>query len=211
MLALDHAFVCVDPEPGELLTLRRLGFTSAFSRRHTGQGTANELILFPQNYLELLFLFDRAEAEESLVRLDRRCDWRKSGASPFGVALRGPKSSVSDTSWVHYRPQGMSEGVWLAEATLEDPSLPLLFVFDQADAAAGGPASRDYAPALMQHACGASGIASLRVTGPGLGRVRGLPLPDNVIFSEADSPRMELEIEGREGPEIGIGPLLYLR
>ena len=89
-LALDHVFAFVaEGFPDEPL-LDAAGYRVAFGRDHEGQGTANRLLLFAENYLELIWLARPDEAAANLLRLDRRADWRASGASPFGIGLRGP-------------------------------------------------------------------------------------------------------------------------
>ena len=205
MLLLDHVFVCVDRDPPELGELRQLGLTSDFSRAHSGQGTCNELVLFKENYLELLFVNDRREAEENMVRLDRRCDWAETGASPFGIALRGPKSELGDEPLVHYTLEGLNGGLWIVQRSLEDARLPLVILFDRADPPTGAPASRDYAPELFEHACGALGIGSIELATPGVDSIDKLPLPANLMLREAENPQLHIELRGAtlEGQRVG--------
>ena len=210
MLVLDHIFVCVQRDAEELARMRKLGFTSSFSRVHAGQGTANDLILFERNYLELLFVNDRAEAQSSLVRLDQRCDWRRTGACPFGVALRGPRSSVHGVDWQHYSLPGMTGGLWIAKASLDDPRLPMVFVFDRPDGAVGGPVTGGYAPELLQHACGAIGIDDAEITGRGFGAAPALALPKSVRLVEGASPQLRLKLQGWGSPAVKVGPLVEL-
>lgn len=209
MLVLDHVFVCVDPDPPELGGLRQLGLTSGFSRTHVGQGTRNELVLFAENYLELLFVSDRGEAQENMVRLDRRCDWKKTGTSPFGIALRGPRSSVGAEPLIHYSLDGVSGGLWIVQRTLEDARLPLVILFDRSDPNAGGPANRDYAPELFKHACGAVGIGSIEFGVPGWTEsMEKLPLPSNVKLNGADASQLHIELRGAALQGQHVGPLM---
>ena len=208
MLVLDHAFVCTTPEPPELDALRELGFTVEFSREHPGQGTRNRLLLLQDNYLELLWLADRAEAEANMVRLDRRVDWAKTGACPFGIALRGSRAGT-DVPWVRYTLEAFPITVWLDGRTLDEPSLPLVFALDRPEDIPAGPRHGGYPKAFLEHSCGSTRIESVTLYGPGLGRAPALALPDNVRLREAEAFRMKLEVDGRIA-RTNVGPLIEL-
>jgi len=209
VLVLDHLFVCVDPDPPELGELRRLGLTSNFSRTHVGQGTSNELVLFEENYLELLFVSDRGEAHQSLVRLDRRCEWRTTGSSPFGIALRGPRSSVGPDPVIHYPLEGMSGGLWIVQRTLQDARLPLVILVDRSDPHGAGPAQQGYASELFTHACGADAIGSVEFDVPGWSEsMEKLPLPSNVNLRAADAPHASIALCGAALEGRRVGPLM---
>ena len=212
MLQLDHLFVCVEPEPAEADILRTLGLTVEFRREHVGQGTRNQLVLFAEHYLELLWLADRTEAETNLVRLDRRVDWKTTGASPFGIALRGPKESAPDVPWTLYELEGFPVNLWLDQRTLDDPRLPLVFVFDQSEseAVSGGPRHGAFPPAFLQHGCGATGIQHAIIEGPGLGDAAQLPLPPQVQLRDGPAPCLSVTLAGPQ-PVCGVaGQLLRL-
>lgn len=205
VLVLDHLFVCVDADPHEAEELRRLGFTVEFQREHPGQGTRNHLLLFDEHYLELLWLADRFEAEHSAVRLDRRIDWRTTHASPFGVAMRGPRP-IEDVPWVEYRLPGMPSGLLLDGRTLDDPRLPLVFIFEQPDDVEGGPRHGGYPRQFLRHDNGTTRIADVTLEGPGLRDVPNLALPPNVRFVDAPEPRMRLRLTGAElHPTVTVG------
>lgn len=206
MPRLDHLFVCTQPDPPEAQALRDLGFRVEFSREHPGQGTANRLLLFPDEYLELLFLADRAEAEANMVRLDRRVDWEQTGASPFGIAMRGPRG---EGPWVSYTLPGFPSGLWIDGRTLDDPRLPLVFVFDNEELTKGGPSTHGYPPALLEHPCGADGIVEAVISGPGLSAAPWLPLPDNVRLEEGPV-EMRLRLRGEGVPPGRVSPTLVL-
>ena len=208
MLVLDHVYVCTPPEPPEVDALRALGFTVEFSRDHPGQGTRNRLLLLHDNYLELLFLADRTEAENNMLRLDRRVDWAKTGASPFGVALRGDRRSVA-APWVRYELEGFPVDLWIDGRTLDDPTLPMVFVFDRPDDIPAGPRDAGYPRALLEHATASTRIESVALQGPGLARAPALPLPETVRFHEASAPRMSLVLDGAL-QRVEVSPLLEL-
>jgi len=206
VLVLDHVYVCTPPEPPEVDTLRKLGFTVEFSREHPGQGTRNRLLLLQDNFLELLFLADRSEAEANMLRLDRRIDWASTGASPFGIALRGHRGGV-DAPWVRYALEGFPVGLWIDGRTIDDPSLPMVFVFDRPEDVPAGPRHGGYPKGLLEHATGSTRIESVVVHGPGMGRAPELPLPDTVTLRDAEAWTMQLELDGTL-EHTKVGPLL---
>lgn len=131
-LELDHLFVFVEPEdaaPGGNLfkALGALDLEPSFRRRHVGQGTANLCYAFDNAYLELFYVVDESELKAtSLGRADftARAAWRKTGASPFGIACRG---ELPGESWVYSNPS-LPPGVSITISTEgDDPSMPLAF------------------------------------------------------------------------------------
>lgn len=122
----------VTPDDPEIRRLEGLGLVESFRRRHPGQGTANVCFCSDNAYLELLWIVDAAEAGSSaLARCDliARADWRRSGVSPFGIALRNSAADASlpFPSWDYcapFLPAGTSVPVAIAS---DDPRQPLLF------------------------------------------------------------------------------------
>lgn len=135
--SLDHVFFFVAPpgpnaDPPELSALAALGLAESFRRPHPGQGTANACFCFDNAYLELLWIADRDEAATcGLARCDllARAGWRRTGASPFGIALshEDPAAEFPFPHW-HYRPSYLPPGMSIPVATAsDDPRQPLLF------------------------------------------------------------------------------------
>ena len=56
---------------------------------HRGQGTRNRRLPWPARFFELLWVTDIDEARSNPLRIDRRAEWRTTGASPVGLAFRG--------------------------------------------------------------------------------------------------------------------------
>lgn len=210
MLVLDHLFLCVPPARGYLTRLRAAGFRSEFSREHTGQGTANDLVLFPGNYLELLYMTDRVEAERALVRLHRRCEHTSSGASPFGIALRGQRHELVGVSWTPYRLEGMATALHIVTETLEDDRLPMVFCFDSDAPARGGPRTWNIDAKHFDHACGATGIASARLAGPGYGELAAWELPGTIEVDAAETASMRVTFDSVHFAERSVNELLTL-
>ena len=113
-LELDHVFICVE----EIATTERVlaDFGIHFDPRtvHGGQGTANACAFFDNAYLELLSPHDERELRSPAVRplaLWDRIHWRRTGASPFGIALRTEKVDLSIKTWPYeaaFLPPGKS-------------------------------------------------------------------------------------------------------
>jgi hypothetical protein len=132
-LTLDHVFVfCDAAEAGPDGPLRRrlsaIGLVPSYSRRHDGQGTANVCYAFDNAYVELLYVADRAElAAPEIARtgLGARAAWRESGASPFGIALRG--GPLPFRAW-DYRFDGLPPGLSIPVA-FESADVRQPFIF----------------------------------------------------------------------------------
>lgn len=102
VLELDHV-LCMVSDPCE--AARRLeddGWVLDAGRAHRGQGTRNRRLAWPEQFFELLWVTDAAEARGNPLRLDRRADWTTTGASPLGLAFRGSIDPVdSDNFWLY--------------------------------------------------------------------------------------------------------------
>jgi hypothetical protein len=57
--------------------------------RHHAGAVGTSRLCFAEQFFEFLWISARGDAETSPLRLDRRADWRSTGACPFGVCLRG--------------------------------------------------------------------------------------------------------------------------
>lgn len=131
-MKLDHVFVFIDPDGPEPATLAALGLNESFRRAHPGQGTANACYCFDNAYLELLWLTDAAEAggaAAARLQLAARAGWRRNGASPFGIALRGgeARGALPFPTW-DYRPSYLPDGQSVPVAIFsDDPAQPLVF------------------------------------------------------------------------------------
>lgn len=134
--AIDHVFVFVDEDDG-VPAMQRLGFAENYRRRHTGQGTANACYCFDNAYLELLWPVDAAELASPAVSptgLAERADWRRTGACPFGIALRPVGGLVDENAealpldhWAYEAPF-LPEGMSLPVADFSrDHRLPFVF------------------------------------------------------------------------------------
>ena len=132
-LQLDHLFLWVEPEAAEAeRACSALGLLESFRRDHPGQGTSNLCYCFDNAYLELLWLRDPSEAERppaARTGLAARANWRNSGASPFGIALRGTEvGGALPFDCYDYPAPYLPAGRAIAVArSSDDPRRPFLF------------------------------------------------------------------------------------
>lgn len=165
-LALDHLFVCCTP--GEAAADGRIGralaaagLVPSYTRRHGGQGTANVCYCFDNAYLELLFVADPAElAAPAIGRtgLAARLDWRRTGASPFGIGLRGAALPLAAFD---YRFEALPPGLSIAVAA-ESADIRRPFLFRS--------------PGDARPDAWTDGRAGARQTAAGLTEIRGVTL-----------------------------------
>jgi hypothetical protein len=126
MLELDHVFCFVEPDGTWADQLAAAGWHLDEGVSHTGQGTRNRRLFWPEQYLELLWLDDVDEARGNPLRLDRRSDWARSGASPFGLGLRGKLPLDQLEHYWLYEDLGIP--LWIHRDNERNPERPFLFV-----------------------------------------------------------------------------------
>jgi Glyoxalase-like domain len=121
---LDHLIVFLrGPDDVDALRPGLAGLILDEGTRHVGQGTRNRRIVFPDSYIELLWVDSRAEAQASGLRFTQRC---RSDACPLGVVLRGRAPERS--GFVEYTvPAGPTLHI------LDDPGMPFLAVHESDD------------------------------------------------------------------------------
>jgi glyoxalase-like protein len=128
MLELDHVF-CIVPPAGDWLTrLSEAGWQPDEGTSHPGQGTRNRRLVFSGQYLELVWVENPAEARANPLRLDRRAEWAATGASPFGVGLRGRLTGEQREAFWLYEDLGVP--LWIHRDNERCPERPLTFVLD---------------------------------------------------------------------------------
>ncbi len=119
-------------DPGQ--AARRLGddgWVLDAGQAHPGQGTRNRRLRWPEQFFELLWVTDSAEARSNPLRLDRRADWTTTGASPFGLAFRGRLDPAhSDEFWLY---DALGPRIWIHRDNERGPERPLVFVLEAAE------------------------------------------------------------------------------
>jgi hypothetical protein len=127
-LELDHVFCLVPPDGDWADRLAAAGWPLDAGTVHEGQGTRNRRLAWEGRYLELVWVHDRAEAAGNVLRFDRRADWARTGASPFGIGLRGV---LPDDEREHFwRYDGLPVTVWVHRDSEEAPERPLVVVLE---------------------------------------------------------------------------------
>jgi hypothetical protein len=157
---------------------------------HRGQGTRNRRLVFAEQYFELLWVADLDEARSNPLRLDRRADWERSGASPVGIALRGqvPEAGAGD----YWRYDGLGLPIWIHRDNERAPQRPLVFVLDVPRGARGS---------------GSAALRSVRVTAPAPARMPAHHGP--AVEQEQGAHHVELVVG--DGEPRAITPALSIR
>lgn len=104
------------------------GWVLDAGQAHRGQGTRNRRLVWPEQFLELLWVADVGEARSNPLGLDRRAAWAITGASPFGLAFRGRISAAeSDKFWLY---DVLGPRIWIHRDNERFPERPLVFVLE---------------------------------------------------------------------------------
>jgi len=125
---LDHVFCMVNPDDDWAARLAAAGWRLDAGMTHAGQGSRNRRLRWPGCYLELLWVHDHVEARQNQLRLDRRADWERTGASPFGIGLRGRLSEAERVDYRRY--DGLPMPVWVHRDNEDAPERPFVFVLE---------------------------------------------------------------------------------
>jgi hypothetical protein len=167
---IDHVVYGVrDLEATAARMREEFGLGSVQGGRHPGWGTGNRIVPLGPNYIELLAVIDRAEAErnepgrsllESVAEGDRFIAWCVATDDIEGVAAR---LEVPVTAGTRERPDGTvlqwrSAGL---DRALAEPSLPFFIAWDVPPELHPGRAEAD-------HVARPSGISRLEIGGDAL-------------------------------------------
>ena len=206
VLELDHVFCMVsDPEQA----VRRLqddGWVLDAGQAHRGQGTRNRRLLWPEQYFELLWLTDAAEARVNPLRLDRRADSTTTGASPFGLGFRGQiESGDSDQFWLY---DGLGPRIWVHRDNERCPERPLVFVLeaDEQQMLQRRPQRVSMFEAVAHRHPGV--LREVRLRGPSAPSVP--PFAGPPILYEPGPHSLEL-VAGSEGSALSVSDRLAIR
>ncbi len=198
MLELDHVF-CMVTDPGE--AARRLeddGWVLDAGQAHRGQGTRNRRLMWPEQYFELLWVSDAAEARANPLRLDRRADRATTGASPVGLGFRG-RIDPGDDFWLY---DALGPRIWIHRDNERHPERPLVFVLE----ATAEEIARRRRPAVAHDRPGA--LREIRVRGPSAPSVP--PFAGPPIVYEPGPHRLELVVAD-DGVAVPVSDGLVLR
>ncbi|MGY1736988.1 VOC family protein [Geodermatophilus sp. SYSU D00684] len=193
MLELDHVLCMASPEEAWAERLTAAGWQLDAGTVHPGQGTRNRRLLLAGHYLELVWVEDRAEARGNPLRLDRRADWPTTGASPFGIGLRGRLAPEQEPAYWQYAELGFP--IWVHRDDERHPERPLVFVLDL-------PSRRPAADAAP-----ASALQCVHHTGPAAAAVPRYAGPR--VVHRPGRHRLELVVDA--GRPVEVTDLLALR
>lgn len=202
-LELDHIFCFCEPALSEVKVLEDAGFILTSGRKHQGQGTANRSVLFQSNYLELIYLDSQDEARSNPVRLDLRANWKTTGKSPFGIALRGEIPAQCKSQFWEYRPPyNTSMSIMMHQFNEVHPEFPLLFVM---------PPSTTQRASLLDkpHKTGSAQIKRVIIRTP----CANWPLPtkvESLFIQESERHNIEVQLDGALPGVLQLNELLSL-
>lgn len=141
-LQIDHINIWVENPKMTKEKLNSIGFTSipdSLSQIHKGQGTAGRYFNFLNGYLELIFVFNQNELEVNNTKnkdLDftERANYKKNGASPYGLALKVENYSKEKIPFekIRYHQDWMEENASIYSAknsktNLNEPSIFVVY------------------------------------------------------------------------------------
>lgn len=203
---LDHIFCFCEPTlVKEIKNTDNAGFTLNSGNRHPGQGTANRAILFEENYLEFIFLESLHDANNNLLKLAQRANWNKTGASPFGICLRGSISQDENNQFWEYHPPYWPGGViFVHKSNEESPDQPFVFVIPSSARPVDRP---NINPSQLLHKTKSTAILKVELAGPNY-KWPHISSSQQITFTKADSPRMKVTVDGKLPNEIFLNDLL---
>ncbi|MBV9804885.1 MAG: VOC family protein [Solirubrobacterales bacterium] len=203
MLELDHVFCVINELDQTADRLKRRGWLLDEGTVHTGQGTRNRRLLWPEQYLELLEVADYAEARANPLRFDLRAEWRSTGASPFGLVFRGQLPDEHRKDFVPYTDLGPL--LWVHRDNLRGAARPQVFVLDTTKEDLEQRRPRSRRPNRLAQP--RSPLHEVRVCGPE--RARLPPHTGPSVMQSSGSHHLEL-VAG-DGPAQPVNQILTLR
>ncbi|MEL6385288.1 MAG: VOC family protein [Cyanobacteria bacterium J06626_18] len=170
MLEFDHLFVFTQFKAPEADAVVAAGFREGSRNSHPGQGTANRRVFLTNAMVEFLWVCTPAETATLAIapmQFGARSNYRQSGYSPFGIALRYCSGIVEEKSlpfdtWA-YRPPYLPSQLQF-EVAHTRPQEPLIFIlpFDSTRPDQFSPAKRQ----PLDHPNAIQEITALHLTVP---------------------------------------------
>jgi Glyoxalase-like domain len=204
---IDHVVRAVpDLDRAATRLLDRYGLASIPGGRHPGWGTGNRLIPLGNDYVELLSVVDRTEADESefgrtmLERVDRGEQWfavcladddLDATATRLDLAIESGSRVLPDGDVVRWRSAGLDD-------PKREPWLPFFIEWDV-------PLDLYPGRASVPHRVAATGIASIELAGdPATLRdwTGGADLPFRFVDGDPGIRFVDIAIDG--GPDLRL-------
>ena len=211
-LELDHIFCFCPKELNEATIAEKNGFKLTLGVRHTGQGTANRCMVFQENYFEFIFMDALEDAQSNPLRLDKRANWKATGSSPFGIALRGTLSNEERSKFWDYHPPYFPERTILIHKGNEThPHLPLLFVMLPPE----NKTLEDMKPmnfqqldkSFLEHQNGVTQIQSVELVGPDYKWPLNRPV-EKISYTNISTPNLKISVNARKPMQIEFNDLI---
>ncbi len=203
---LDHIFCFCEPAlADEIKNTDNAGFKLNSGNRHSGQGTANRSIMFEENYLEFIFLESLNDAIKNPLKLPQRANWHKTGASPFGICLRGAISQDEcDQFWEYHPPYWSSGVIFIHKSNEESPDQPFVFIIPSSARPVDRP---NVNPSQLSHKTSSTAILKVEIAGPNY-KWPNISGSQQINLTKADSPHMRVTVDGKLPYEIVLNDLL---
>lgn len=131
-MEIDHIFIFSKNEGKEADDLVEFGLEEGSNRIHKGQGTANRKFYFENFFLEILWVIDEEEVNQTPAletQLGHRANFNQNGSSRFGLCLVNTEETDklfenSDIYQPNYFPLDMSIDIL---PNTDNPKLPWTF------------------------------------------------------------------------------------
>jgi len=197
MLEIDHLFAFVDAEGDWASRATAAGWVLDDGIAHEGQGTRNRRLWLPEQYLELVWVESRDEAAANPLRLDRRAEWRVTGACPIGIGLHGELDDATRSQFWPYRPAYAHGGtIWIHHSNEDAPAQPFVFAFDATPEMIERYRPRNRhagAPHLLAHARPAS-LREVRLALPAPPQPLLAAVTPRITWRPATAPHLEVVV-----------------
>ncbi len=211
-LELDHVFCFCERQVPEAQRAQELGFMVLPVRTHQGQGTSNRCVVFEENYLEFIYLSSKEESQKNDLKLYQRADWKKTKASPFGIALRGIIPIKFKNDFWEYKPAyAQGKSIFIHKFSQEHPEAPLLFVMPLPEGGSVEMMRPGKSPHLdkgiLKHKSGSTQIIAIRISSP-----VALPEPFKISTVEVEislNPHLTVQLDGNIA-NTALSPILSL-
>lgn len=216
-LLIDHVYIWVSKGAPALEAIREIGLTPKdYINIHEGQGTASEVILFKNAYLEFLWIENEPELDTYLAAggdaVPVRETWKQTGESPFGVGLhyRTPDTDQLPIDTLHRQAQWMPQDTFIQVIPRNSLYLPSFFILHGSDLAY----LDDRSPS-GGHDLGVEYLTGVRITATSLEDPDALnpylAEQNNISIKQGDYPLMELTFDNqRQGKTLDMRPLIPL-
>jgi hypothetical protein len=211
-LEIDHLFCFVQPDSGWAERASAAGWILDDGIEHLGQGTRNRRLWLPDLYLEFIWLSSRSDAAGNPLRLDRRADWRTTGACPIGIGLRGPlDDELRPQFWAYEPPWNRGGCILVHETNEKDAGAPFVFVMETDANVATRMRPRDRLadrPHLLAHARSVT-VDTVTLHNPFPAQALLARVAPRVV-TRVGPPRLEVSLVGPAGTALALTDELSL-